>query len=53
MLWPRLNVMPNRLIRTTDADHRAVVQKVLQRLHDQGDTYYVEYEGLYCTGCEN
>lgn len=51
-LWPQLYVMPNRFIRTTDPDHRAIVQEVLQRLHDKGDTYYGEYEGLYCTGCE-
>lgn len=51
-LWPQLYVMPNRFIRTTDPDHRKVVQEILQRLHDKGDTYFGEYEGLYCTGCE-
>ncbi|MBL0060137.1 MAG: methionine--tRNA ligase [bacterium] len=51
-LWPQLYVMPDRFIRTTDPDHRAVVQSILQKLHDQGDTYFGEYEGLYCTGCE-
>lgn len=51
-LWPQLYVMPSRFIRTTDPDHRAVVQNILQKLHDQGDTYFGEYEGLYCTGCE-
>ncbi|MCL4304732.1 methionine--tRNA ligase [bacterium] len=52
VLWPRLDVAPDRFIRTTDEDHRTVVQMVLQKLHDQGDTYFGEYEGLYCTGCE-
>ncbi len=51
-LWPKFYVMPDRFIRTTDPDHHAVVQRILQKLHDQGDTYYGEYEGLYCTGCE-
>lgn len=51
-LWPQVYVAPDRFIRTTDADHYAVVQRILQKLHDQGDTYYGEYEGLYCTGCE-
>ncbi|MBK6910803.1 MAG: methionine--tRNA ligase [bacterium] len=52
ILWPQLYVMPDRFIRTTDPDHRAVVESILQKLHDQGDTYFGEYEGLYCTGCE-
>ncbi|MBK6766123.1 MAG: methionine--tRNA ligase [bacterium] len=51
-LWPHVYVAPNRFIRTTDPDHYAVVQRILQKLHDQGDMYYGEYEGLYCTGCE-
>jgi len=52
VLWPQLYVMPDRFIRTTDPDHRKVVETILQRLYDQGDTYFGEYEGLYCTGCE-
>ncbi len=51
-LWPQLHVMPDRFIRTTDPEHRVVVQSILQKLHDQGDTYFGEYEGLYCIGCE-
>jgi methionyl-tRNA synthetase len=51
-LWPQLLVRPDRFIRTTDEQHKLVVQQVLQRLHEKGDTYFGEYEGLYCTGCE-
>jgi methionyl-tRNA synthetase len=51
-LWPELNVRPNRFIRTTDADHMAVVTQVLQKIYDAGDIYFSEYEGLYCFGCE-
>lgn len=52
VLWPQLYVMPDHFIRTTDPEHMRTVQGVLQTLHDQGDTYFGEYEGLYCTGCE-
>jgi methionyl-tRNA synthetase len=51
-LWPDLNVRPSRFIRTTDESHMAVVSRVLQRIHDAGDIYFSEYEGLYCFGCE-
>jgi len=29
------------------------VQKIFKKLHDQGDIYKSEYEGLYCTPCES
>lgn len=52
ILWPQLHVVPNRFIRTTDPDHVALVQKILQRVYDRGDIYFGEYGGHYCTGCE-
>ena len=51
-LWPQLDIHPSYFIRTTHMAHKKIVQKVLQQLFDQGDIYYSEYEGLYCTGCE-
>ena len=51
-LWPELNIDYNRFIRTTDPAHQAVVQQILQRIYDNGDIYFSEYEGLYCFGCE-
>jgi len=50
--WPLLNISYSRFIRTTDAEHKRVVQLVLQKIYDQGDIYFDEYEGLYCFGCE-
>jgi methionyl-tRNA synthetase len=50
--WPLLQVEPDHFIRTTDADHVAVVQEILQKVHDSGDIYFDEYTGLYCQGCE-
>ena len=51
-LWPHLSIKPDRFIRTTEEVHKKTVRMVLQKLHDQGDIYFSEYEGLYCTGCE-
>lgn len=51
-LWPELNISNNRFIRTTDPDHMAVVERILQNIYDNGDIYFSEYEGQYCFGCE-
>lgn len=51
-LWPVLNISNNKFIRTTDPDHIAVVTRVLQAIHDAGDIYFSQYEGLYCFDCE-
>ena len=50
--WPLLQIEPDHFIRTTDAGHVAVVQKILQKVYDSGDIYFDEYTGLYCQGCE-
>ncbi len=50
--WPPLNIKPDNFIRTTDEHHIKTVQKILQKVHDQGDIYLGSYSGLYCRGCE-
>ena len=50
--WDTLGFSYDRFIRTTDPDHIATVQKILQKVHDAGEIYFQEYEGLYCIGCE-
>ncbi len=51
-MWPELNIRYDQFIRTTDPAHQAVVRRLLQQIHDAGDIYFSEYEGLYCFGCE-
>jgi methionyl-tRNA synthetase len=51
-LWPHLNISNNRFIRTTDEDHKRVVQSILQTVYDKGDIYFGDYAGYYCVGCE-
>lgn len=52
LAWDQLNVEPDRFIRTTDADHVATVEKILNSVKDRGFLYEGEYEGYYCTACE-
>jgi methionyl-tRNA synthetase len=48
-LWTQLNISQDGLIRTTDPQHQAVVQRCLQTLYDKGLIYQAEYTGWYCT----
>lgn len=50
--WKALGLDYDRFIRTTDEDHKAIVQKIFQKLLDNGDIYMNSYEGWYCPGCE-
>jgi len=50
--WKKLDLSYDRFIRTTDADHKAVVQQVFEKLLEKGDIYKASYTGLYCNGCE-
>ena len=50
-LMPTLGVSNDFFIRTTDPQHEAKVQEVLQRVHDNGHTYKGMYEGWYCPRC--
>ena len=52
-IWDLMNTSYDKLIRTTDKDHEAQVQKIFKKLYDQGDIYKGAYEGLYCTPCES
>ena len=52
-IWDLMDVSYDKFIRTTDADHKRVVQKIFKKFYDQGDIYKGSYEGLYCTPCES
>ncbi|MBW1666561.1 MAG: methionine--tRNA ligase [Deltaproteobacteria bacterium] len=51
-LWPKLGICNDDFIRTTEPRHKSVVKKILERVHEKGDIYFSDYEGLYCFGCE-
>ncbi len=48
-----LNISYDNFIRTTDKDHCEKVERIFQKLYDQGDIYKGTYEGWYCTPCES
>ncbi len=50
--WETCGISNDHFIRTTDDYHIAFVREVLQRVYEQGDIYFGEYGGKYCTGCE-
>lgn len=50
--WQYLNLTYDRFIRTTDADHYAVVERLWRKMAAKGDIYKERYQGLYCAGCE-
>src|ERR671935_2904613 len=50
-LAPQLEASNDFFIRTSDDQHKAKVQEVLQRVHDNGHTYKGLYEGWYCPRC--
>ncbi|EOD00520.1 methionine--tRNA ligase [Caldisalinibacter kiritimatiensis] len=52
-LWKTLDISYDIFIRTTDKQHEEIVQKIFQKLYEQGDIYKSNYEGLYCTPCES
>ena len=52
-IWDLFNVSYNKFIRTTDDDHVKCVQKIFNKLYEQGDIYKGSYEGNYCTPCES
>ena len=52
-IWDIMNTSYDRFVRTTDKEHEAKVQRIFQKLYDQGDIYKSSYKGMYCTPCES
>src|SRR5213594_1070248 len=52
--WRRLECSNDDWIRTTEPRHSRGVVALLERIQQQrpDDLYVADYEGLYCTGCE-
>ncbi|MBC7959460.1 MAG: methionine--tRNA ligase [Vallitaleaceae bacterium] len=52
-IWDFMNTSYDKFIRTTDPEHKEIVQRIFKKLYDNGDIYKGSYEGLYCTPCES
>ena len=50
--WTLLDIANDRFIRTTEPQHYASVQALLQRVYDNGHIELDSYEGPYCVSCE-
>ena len=50
--WRALGISHDRFIRTTEAEHVAVVRAMLERLWENGFVYESEYTGWYSVGQE-
>jgi methionyl-tRNA synthetase len=46
-LWKQLEISNDDFIRTTEKRHKVVIEKVFQKLLENGDIYLDEYEGWY------
>ncbi len=48
-LWRKLNISHDAFIRTTDPEHKTIVQNVLLELWEKGEIEKRAYSGWYCT----
>jgi len=51
-LCRELNISYDDFIRTTEPRHIKVAQEIFRRIHEKGEIYKSQYEGLYCVECE-
>ena len=52
-LWQLLGIEYDFFIRTTDSEHKKIVQDILRDLESKGEIYKSSYQGWYCTPCES
>ncbi|HMK61231.1 MAG TPA: methionine--tRNA ligase [Dissulfurispiraceae bacterium] len=50
--WVNLSISNDAFMRTTDGEHKNIVQELLQKLFEKGEIEKRSYCGLYCTPCE-
>lgn len=46
-IYDRVNISYDKFVRTTNKEHVLAVQKIFDKLYEQGDIYLGEYEGWY------
>ncbi len=50
--FDRLDVVPDRFVRTTSVEHGRAARALWHRLEAAGELYRARYEGWYCAPCE-
>ncbi|OGQ22775.1 MAG: hypothetical protein A3C46_04790 [Deltaproteobacteria bacterium RIFCSPHIGHO2_02_FULL_44_16] len=51
-VWKKLNISYDGFIQTSEKHHEQGVQKLFQKIFENGDIYKKPYEGWYCESCE-
>lgn len=51
-LWKNMNITNDGFIQTTDPNHERVVQRIFEKMINNGDIYLGKYSGDYCVSCE-
>jgi len=51
-LCSRLHIAYDEFIRTTEPRHHAAAHEIWKKLEAEGDIYFGQYEGMYCSNCE-
>lgn len=51
-LFVKLGIDFDFFVRTSNPNHKKIVQEILQNIYDKGLIVKKSYEGLYCEGCE-
>ena len=46
-IWDIMNTSYDRFVRTSDPNHKKVVQKIFNKMYEKGDIYKGEYSGSY------
>lgn len=52
-IWDKMNTSYDSFVRTTDSNHKKVVQNIFEKMLEKDDIYLGHYEGHYCTPCES
>ena len=52
-IWDLMDTSYDKFVRTTNKEHEKTVQKMFNKLYEQGDIYKGKYEGWYCVPCES
>ena len=50
--YETLEISYDRLVRTTESQHKDLVTELIRTLHEKGFVYKGEYAGWYCESCE-
>lgn len=51
-VWAKLHISYDQFIRTDTDLHKRAVQRLFQKIHDNGYIYEGKYSGFYCESCE-